>query len=65
MAGPAWNETFKSWRRALEAHQLTTEQLGVLEDMVREGEAGSVKTAADIRDWHENVLNPDEHMWGS
>jgi hypothetical protein len=55
---------FKSWRQALAANCLTSDQLAVLESMVRDGEAASVEAAAAKLDWQDTVINPDEHMYG-
>jgi hypothetical protein len=55
---------FTSWRQALAANRLTPDQLAVLEKMVQDGEAQSVEAAAAKLDWHDTVINPDEHMYG-
>jgi hypothetical protein len=57
-------QNIKSWRLALEAGQLTPEQLAVLEAMVTDGQADSLQSAAVMLDWQETVIHPDEHMYG-
>ena len=55
---------FNSWRQALADNRLTRDQLSVLENMVRDGEAASLEAAAAKLDWQDTVINPDEHMYG-
>ena len=55
---------FKSWRQALEANQLSRDQLAVLEKMVADGEAETIEAAAARLDWQDTVIMPDEHMYG-
>ena len=55
---------FKSWRQALEQGQLTREQMAILEDMVKEGHADSLETAASMLDWQDSIINKPEHMYG-
>ena len=64
MTAPVENEGFKSWQQALAHNALKPEQMAVLEAMVRDGEAASVEAAAAMLDWQENVMQPDEHMYG-
>ncbi len=64
MPDPANNEVFASWRRALAEQKLSPQQLEILEDMVSQGQAKSVEAAAEMCDWRDNILNPEEHMWG-
>ncbi len=58
------NDAFRGWHRALEEKALTPDQLRVLEQMVADGEAGSVETAASMLDWQDSIINKDEHMYG-
>lgn len=55
---------FTSWVQALQAEQLTVEQLAVLQTMVNDGEAESLTQAAQLLDWQESVIDHDEHMYG-
>ncbi len=64
MASPHERKEFESWQRALSEHQLEPEQVAVLEDMVKEGQAESLEKAAQLLDWQETVIDPDEHMYG-
>ncbi len=64
MASPHENKEFESWQRALSQHQLEPEQVAVLQQMVDEGEAESLDKAAQLLDWQETVIDPDEHMYG-
>jgi hypothetical protein len=64
MSGAASNDRFESWQRALAENKLTPEQLAVLEDMVKDGQAEDLQAAATMRDWQESVINPPEHMYG-
>ena len=59
-----FGEVFKSWRQALEANQLSRDQLAVLEKMVADGEAETIEAAAARLDWQDTVIMPDEHMYG-
>ena len=61
---PIEQRGFKSWQRALADHQLTPEQMKVLEDMVGKDQVDSVQTAAKMLDWQDGVINKDEHMYG-
>ena len=65
MALPWDKRDFASWREALVQHRLTDKQIDLLEGMVQEGQAESVQAAAEMLDWQENVVDPDEHMYGS
>ena len=64
MASPHEKKEFESWQRALSENQLEPEQMAVLEDMVKEGQADSLEKAAQLLDWQETVIDPDEHMYG-
>ena len=64
MASPHEKKEFESWLRALSQHQLEPEQVAVLQQMVDEGEAESLEKAAQLLDWQETVIDPDEHMYG-
>ena len=65
MALPWDKRDFASWREALVQHRLTDKQIDLLEGMVQEGQAESVQAAAEMLDWQENVVDPDEDMYGS
>jgi hypothetical protein len=53
-----------SWRQALDNGTLTTGQLAVLEEMVKEGQAESIEAAASMLDWQDAIINKPEHMYG-
>jgi hypothetical protein len=55
---------FKSWRQALDAKLLTPEQLAVLDDMVKQGQAEDRQAAASMLDWQDAIINKPEHMYG-
>ena len=65
MALPWDKKEFSSWREALAARHLTQKQIELLEGMVQEGQADSVQAAAEMLDWQESVVDPDEHMYGA
>ena len=64
MASPHEKKEFESWHRALKAGTLTPDQLAVLQTMVDEGQAENLERAAQLLDWQETVIDPDEHMYG-
>ena len=64
MASPHEKKEFESWHRALVAGVLTPEQVTVLQEIVDEGQAGDLEGAAQLLDWQETVIDPDEHMYG-
>ncbi len=64
MASPHEKKEFESWQRALSQHQLEPEQVAVLQQMVDEDEVDSLEKAAQMLDWQETVIDPDEHMYG-
>jgi hypothetical protein len=64
MEPPTEQNSFKSWQKALAENKLTPEQLKVLQDMVSSGTVDSIQTAAAMLDWQDNVIQPDEHMYG-
>jgi len=64
MALPHEKKEFDSWHRALKENKLKPEQLAVLQKMVDEGEADNLVRAAQLLDWQETVIDPDEHMYG-
>jgi len=53
-----------SWAQALAMNKLTDEQRQVLEDMVREGQAGSLEEAARLLDWQTEAIEHTPGMWG-
>jgi hypothetical protein len=53
-----------SWRQALDNGQLTAEQLGVLDEMVEQGQAENRQAAASMLDWQDGIINKPEHMYG-
>ena len=64
MALPTDKREFESWRRALAAEELTPEQLKVLQDIVDSGQSKNIESAAQMLDWQDGVIDPDEHMYG-
>lgn len=64
MALPHEKKEFDSWHLALKENKLKPKQLAVLQKMVDEGEADNLERAAQLLDWQETVLDPDEHMYG-
>lgn len=54
----------QSWHQALVQGILTKEQLAVLEDMVKQGEAENIDAAASMLDWQDAIINKPEHMYG-
>jgi hypothetical protein len=54
----------QSWHSALEQGILSKEQLAVLENMVKEGEAETVQAAASMLDWQDTIINKPEHLYG-
>jgi hypothetical protein len=55
---------FQSWRQALEQGLLTPDQIAVLEDMVKQGQAENIQAAASMLDWQDAIINKPEHMYG-
>jgi len=55
---------FTSWRQALENGTLTNQQIAVLEEMVKEGQAETIEAAASMLDWQDAIINKPEHMYG-
>ena len=55
---------FTSWRQALDNGMLTSEQVNVLEEMVKEGQAENIQAAASMLDWQDAIINKPEHMYG-
>jgi hypothetical protein len=53
-----------SWRQALDNGMLTSQQIAVLEEMVKEGQAESIEAAASMLDWQDTIINKPEHMYG-
>ena len=64
MARPQEEREFDSWLRALRQNKLRPEEVAVLQDMVEEGQADSLEAAAQLLDWQDTVIDPDEHMYG-
>lgn len=64
MASPYEKKEFESWHRALMTDKLTPAQLTVLQTMVDEGQAENLERAAQLLDWQDTVIDPDEHMYG-
>ena len=64
MARPQEKREFDSWHRALRENKLRPEQVALLQDMVEEGQADSLEAAAQLLDWQDAVIDPDEHMYG-
>lgn len=55
---------FTSWRQALDNGTLTGQQIAVLEEMVKEGQAENIQAAASMLDWQDTIINKPEHMYG-
>ena len=53
-----------SWRQALDNGALTAQQIAVLEEMVKEGQAENLQAAASMLDWQDAIINKPEHMYG-
>jgi hypothetical protein len=53
-----------SWRQALDQGVLTIEQIAVLDEMVKEGQAENREAAASMLDWQDAIINKPEHMYG-
>lgn len=64
MALPFEKREFESWYQALKAGILTPDQVAVLQKMVDDDETDSLEKAAQLLDWQETVIDPDEHMYG-
>ncbi len=64
MAHPWDKSKFDSWRNALEGGVLGSKELSLLREMVSGHQATTVEAAADLLDWQETVIDPDEHMYG-
>jgi len=64
MASQHEKKEFESWHRALMTDVLTPAQVAVLQTMVDEGLAEDLEGAAQLLDWQETVIDPDEHMYG-
>ncbi len=59
-----WEESLSSWAQALAVGKLTEEQHKILEDMVAEGQAGSLEEAARLLDWQTEAIERTPGMWG-
>ena len=57
-------QSFRSWRQALEANKLSPGQIEVLQDMVTKGEAETILAAAVMLDWKDGIIHPAEHLYG-
>lgn len=64
MARPNEKKEFDSWHKALQENKLKPDQLAVLQKMIDDGEAESLEKAAQLLDWQETVIDPDEHLYG-
>lgn len=53
-----------SWRQALDNGTLNQEQIAVLDEMVKDGQAESREAAASMLDWQDAIINKPEHMYG-
>ena len=53
-----------SWRNALDQGMLTSEQIAVLDEMVKDGQAETREAAANMLDWQDAIINKPEHMYG-
>jgi hypothetical protein len=54
----------QSWHKALKEGILTKDQLAVLEEMVKQGEAETIDAAASMLDWQDTIINKPEHLYG-
>ncbi|HIP72463.1 MAG TPA: hypothetical protein EYH05_13840 [Anaerolineae bacterium] len=64
MTTPGEQKHFTSWQQALKENKLQPEEVAVLQEMVNSGQADSLEAAAQLLDWQDEVLDPDEHMYG-
>lgn len=64
MASIQEEREFDSWLSALQEKHLNAEQTAVLQQIVDQGQAGSLEGAAQLLDWQESVIDPIEHMYG-
>ncbi|NKQ37483.1 MAG: hypothetical protein HF973_17950 [Chloroflexi bacterium] len=64
MATPGEQKRFTSWQQALKANELQPKELAVLQEMVDSGQADNLEAAAQLLDWQDEILDPDEHMYG-
>jgi hypothetical protein len=64
MDNPQDQGKITSWRQALDNGVLTSQQIAVLEEMVKEGQAESIEAAASMLDWQDAIINKPEHMYG-
>ena len=64
MASISETREFSSWVQALAAGILTPEQLATLQSVVDDGQAPDLKREAQLLDWQETVIDPEEHMRG-
>jgi len=64
MALPHEKKEFDSWFQALQENKLSPEQLALLQEMVDDGQVQSLARAAQLLDWQESVIDPDEHLYG-
>jgi hypothetical protein len=64
MSRPNEKKEFESWYQALQARQLTPEQVTVLQAIVDEGQADTLARAAQLLDWQDSVIDPVEHLYG-
>jgi len=65
LTDPLPPEEFSRWQSALEGSLLKPKQSAVLQTMVNDGHANTLKDAASILDLQETIIHPAEHMWGS
>ena len=64
MALPYEKREFESWYQALQKDLLEPDQIAVLQKMVDDEEAETLVAAAQLLDWQETVIDPDEHLYG-
>ena len=57
-------DKFKSWRQALDHGLLETQQIALLDEIIKEGQAENREAAADMLDWQDAIINKPEHMYG-
>ena len=64
MTTPGEQKHFTSWQQALKENKLQPQELAVLQEMVNSGKADNLEAAAQLLDWQDEILDPDEHMYG-
>ena len=55
---------FVSWQIALHDETLSEEQLRLLQELVDDGKAETLASAAELLDFQDRFINATEHMYG-